>query len=85
MGMPDYSWNNRVVLITEDEEVKFSGYVKICPGVPGDQRAWLCAAGVAWVFVDKQAHDFDPDCMSNPSDNCYNDQGEVLGCVGNSD
>jgi CheY-like chemotaxis protein len=23
MGMPDYSWNNRVVLITEDEEVNF--------------------------------------------------------------
>ena len=21
MGMPDYRWNNRVVLITEDEEV----------------------------------------------------------------
>jgi CheY-like chemotaxis protein len=23
MGMPEYSWNNRVVLITEDEEVNF--------------------------------------------------------------
>jgi two-component system, cell cycle response regulator DivK len=23
MGMPDYHWNNRVVLITEDEEVNF--------------------------------------------------------------
>ncbi len=23
MGMPDYRWNNRVVLITEDEEVNF--------------------------------------------------------------
>jgi len=23
MGMPDYSWNNRVVLITEDEEINF--------------------------------------------------------------
>jgi len=23
MGMPDYKWNNRVVLITEDEEVNF--------------------------------------------------------------
>ena len=23
MGMPDYQWNNRVVLITEDEEVNF--------------------------------------------------------------
>jgi CheY-like chemotaxis protein len=23
LGMPDYSWNNRVVLITEDEEVNF--------------------------------------------------------------
>ena len=23
MGMPGYSWNNRVVLITEDEEVNF--------------------------------------------------------------
>ncbi len=23
MGMPEYHWNNRVVLITEDEEVNF--------------------------------------------------------------
>ena len=23
MGMPDYKWNNRVILITEDEEVNF--------------------------------------------------------------